>query len=84
MPLEEIDIAGIVNLIMYAIVATALLILVFGFWGWMKNQKNKKVMGDVDWEEEKERLLFIASEKKARREAEDSKEKASSGETNGS
>jgi hypothetical protein len=69
-------IAAVIDLITLIVVAVVALMLVLGMYYWARSQSKAKAMGDVDWEREKERLLLLASAKKASRKADESSKKA--------
>jgi hypothetical protein len=57
----------IFNMVILLLITTVLIIILVGVYAWARGQRGKKALDDVDWEKEKERLLFLAAEKKASR-----------------
>ena len=55
------------NMIFLVVGGTALLIILIAVYTWFRGQKKKHPLDDIDWEKEKEKLLLLASEKKATR-----------------
>ena len=75
---EITDNARIFNMILLIILGTVLLIIALSIYKWTKDQKDVKPLDDIDWDKEKEKMLQLASEKKANREqnkADDKSEK---------
>ena len=75
---EITDNARIFNMILLIILGTVLLIGAVSIYKWTRDQKGAKPLGDIDWGKEKEKMLQLASEKKANREqnkADDKSEK---------
>lgn len=79
---QSTKLAAIIDLITLIVVGVLVLMLVLGMYYWLRSQRRTKAMGDVDWEREKERLLLLASAKKADRKMEDSGKKRQPDEKN--
>jgi hypothetical protein len=61
------DTTRIINMVILIIAGTALMIILFAVYSWMRGQRKKRPLDDIDWDKEKERLLLLASEKKVSR-----------------
>lgn len=76
------DSTRVLNMIILIVAGTALLIILFAVYAWVREQKKKLPLDDIDWGKEKEKLLLLASEKKASRtlnKSKDNKEKGGNG-----
>ncbi len=75
---EISDNARIFYMILLIILGSGLLTAAVGVYMWTRDQKNNKPLSDIDWGKEKEKMLLLATEKKANREqnkADDKSEK---------
>ena len=62
------DNARIIYMILLIILGSGLLTVAVGVYMWTRDQKNNKPLSDIDWGKEKEKMLLLATEKKANRE----------------
>jgi len=78
------DSTRVLNMIILVVAGTALLIILFTAYTWMRGQKKKHPLDVIDWGKEKEKLLLLASEKKASRtlnKSKDNKKKGGNGDS---
>lgn len=70
------DSTRVLNMIFLVVGSTALLIMLIAVYTWIRGQRKKRPLDDIDWEKEKEKekLLLLASEKKESRKLNKSKD----------
>jgi hypothetical protein len=68
---EASNLSSVFRIVILNVVVILLLIILVVVFGWLRGKrKDEATLGDVDWDEEKKKLLALAAEKRAKREIE--------------